>query len=127
MVKLQRDKDDIIMFHPFTTNHSCIITTSRGLSQKAWKEENVLQSIHFEQHIFCNLTHQATKQMHMGCFGTYKQQLYVYVYFKWASKTPAIYKYSNISRQLTRAYNTKEFNLSLTWIFFIIHVQCLSI
>jgi len=44
-VKLQRDKNDIIMFHPFTTNHSCIITTSRGLSQKAWKEENVLQNI----------------------------------------------------------------------------------
>jgi len=49
LVKLQRDKYDIIMFHPFTTNHSCIITTSRGLSQKAWKEENVLQNIlHFE-------------------------------------------------------------------------------
>jgi len=52
--------------------------------------------------------------MHMGCFGTYKQQLYVYVYFKWASKTSAIYKYNNISMQLARAYNTKEFNLSPT-------------
>jgi len=66
---------------------------------------------------FCNLAHQATKQMHMGCFGTYKQQLYVYVYFKWASKTLTIYKYSNISRQLARAYNTKEFNLSHVNIF----------
>jgi len=49
LVKLQKDNDDIIMFHPFTTNHSCIITTSRGLSQKTWKEENVLHNIfHFE-------------------------------------------------------------------------------
>jgi hypothetical protein len=45
LVKLQRYKDDIIMFNQFTTNHSCIITTSRWLSQKAWKEENVLQNI----------------------------------------------------------------------------------
>jgi len=33
MMKLQMDKDDVILLHPITTQHSCI-TTSRGLSQK---------------------------------------------------------------------------------------------
>ena len=83
-VKLQRDKNDIIMFHPFTTNHSCIITISRGVVSKGL-ERRECSSKHSSLGItlfFCNLAHQATKQMHMSCFGTYKQQLYVYVYFK---------------------------------------------
>jgi len=86
LVKLQMDKDGVILSHPFTTQHSCI-TTSCGLSQKARKKRMFYRTFFtWNNTFFATLAHQATKQEHMGCFGTYKQQLYVYVHFKWASR-----------------------------------------
>ena len=53
-------------------NTDCI-TTSRGLSQKAKKEENVLQNIlHLEQHIFCNTCASSNKSKSTWVVFTYK-------------------------------------------------------
>jgi len=122
LVKLQMDKDGVILSHPFTTQHSCI-TTSCGLSQKARKKRMFYRTFFtWNNTFFATLAHQATKQEHMGCFGTYKHNCML-MYISSELQDISLYTYKHTSMVFGRAYN-KRIQISLskwksfTWIFF---------
>jgi len=65
--------------------HSCI-TTSRGLSQMARKKRMFFKTFFtWNNTFFATLASQATKGRAHGLFFNVQAQLYVHVYFKWAS------------------------------------------
>jgi len=99
----------MLFYHIQLQLNTCCITTSRGLSQMARKKRMFFKTFFtWKNTFFATLLIKQQKQVHMGCFGTYKHNC-MFMYISSELHNFNLYKYKHIARQLARAY-TQEFN-----------------